>query len=86
MTVIVAEYVPGVVEPIEQDMKTVELAARLRVVAGQRAVRAVEEVTAEMMPTVPTKLKLLETVTFSETPLCPAFRFAGTVVIWKSPT
>lgn len=77
---------PDVDEPTEQDCEAVALAARLRVVVGQTRVSEADEVTVEVKLTAPTKLKRLVTVTFRETPVCPMFRLAGVVVIWKSPT
>lgn len=77
---------PDVDEPMEQDIEAVALVVRLRVVVGQMAVSAADEVAAEVMPTVPMKPKVLVSVMFSETLVWPIFRLAGVVVIWKSPT
>ena len=85
--VIVATYVPAVVESRLQRAFTVALAVRLTAFAGQVTVRPVVGLTEEESLIEPEKSYVLVSVTLMAEPVAPVLKSTGELVeIVKSPT
>jgi hypothetical protein len=82
--VTVTKYVREVVEAREHCALAVLFGVRTKGLVGQVILRLVG-LALPAKATLPAKLNLLVTVTFTDTPVCPTLRFAPTTLTTKSP-